>query len=66
VRHGGQADPETGGQYTVKLYRQQKGAKGTAQIVLQPANPEFAPIVVAPGEIDAVRVLAEVVEVLPG
>jgi SOS-response transcriptional repressor LexA len=65
VRHAGAADPDTGGQYTVKLYREEKGAGGVKQIVLQPANTEFAPLVLTPADLDEVRVVAEVIEVLP-
>jgi hypothetical protein len=57
VRHGGTADPETGGAFTVKRYR-----PTGEQIVLEPANAEFAPLVVNDG--DEVRVIAEVVKVL--
>ncbi|MDX2052703.1 MAG: type ISP restriction/modification enzyme [Polyangiaceae bacterium] len=64
VRYSGQSDPETGGQYTVKLYRERQGTKGRKQIALQPANTEFAPIVIAPGKVGEIRVIAEVVEVL--
>jgi predicted helicase len=64
VRHGGDADPETGGQYTVKLYREQKGPRGEKQVVLQPANPDFAPLVITSEAEGKVRVVAEVVEVL--
>jgi type III restriction enzyme len=64
VRYAGAADPETGGQYTVKLYREEKGPNGEKVVKLQPVNPEYEPIVVtAAGEGD-VRVIAEVVEVL--
>jgi phage repressor protein C with HTH and peptisase S24 domain len=62
VRHGGTADPDTGGQFTVKRYRMDKGADGKPRVVLEPANPEFKPLVVAPGE--EVSVIAEVLAVL--
>ena len=39
VRHGGTADPETGGALTVKRYRAADG-----RVVLEPVNAEFAPI----------------------
>ncbi len=58
VRHGGTADPETGGAFTVKRYRADGG-----RVVLEPVNAEFAPLVVNDG--DEVRVIAEVVKVLP-
>jgi predicted helicase/SOS-response transcriptional repressor LexA len=67
VRHGGAQDPETGGQYTVKLYREDdKGPKGAKRIVLQPANGEFEPLVITRRDAGEVRVIAEVVEVLGG
>lgn len=66
VRHGGNADPETGGQYTVKFYREEKPPKGKPRIVLKPQNPEFAELVIPQPEADQVRVIAEVVEVLRG
>ena len=50
VRHGGAANPETGGQYTVKRYREKKGPNGETQVVLEPANAAFAPIgITSPG-----------------
>jgi SOS-response transcriptional repressor LexA len=66
VRHAGAANPETGGQYTVKRYREEKGTNGEKRVVLQPTNPEFAPIVITPHSADEVRVVAEVVETLSG
>jgi len=63
VRHAGSADPETGGQFTVKRYRMEEGPDGR-RIVLQPANAAFEPLVIHPSEADEVRVLAEVVQVL--
>jgi hypothetical protein len=57
VRHGGTADPETGGAFTVKRYRAAGG-----RVVLEPVNAEFAPLVVDAG--DEVRVIAEIVKVL--
>jgi len=56
VRHAGPTDSETGGQYTVKLYREEQG-----RVVLQPRNAEYEPLVMEAGE---VRVIAEVVEVV--
>jgi phage repressor protein C with HTH and peptisase S24 domain len=64
VRHGGVTDPDTGGQYTVKLYREGKGPDGDKRIILQPVNAEFAPIVIAGPDIGNVRVFAELVEVI--
>lgn len=57
VRHGGTADPETGGAFTVKRYR----AAGD-RVVLEPVNTDFTPLEVNVG--DEVRVIAEVVKVL--
>jgi hypothetical protein len=57
VRHGGTADPETGGTFTVKRYRADGG-----RVLLEPVNAEFAPLVVNDG--DEVRVIAEVVKVI--
>ena len=56
VRHAGPTDSETGGQFTVKLYREERG-----RVVLQPRNEEYEPLVMEAGE---VRVIAEVVEVV--
>ncbi len=64
VRHGGAANPETGGQYTVKRYRERKGPNGETQVVLEPANAAFAPIVITSPDLDDVSVIAEVVEIL--
>lgn len=64
VRHGGTADPETGGQFTVKKYKMENGPDGSPRVLLEPANPEFSPIVVAAG--DEVSIVAELVEVLGG
>lgn len=66
VRHGGTADPETGGQYTVKHYREEKGPGGAKRIVLQPTNGAFEPIAIMPTEADEVQIVAEVVHVLQG
>ncbi len=64
VRHGGAVDPETGGQYTVKLYREEQRANGKKRVVLKPANADFAPIVIEAPDAGGVRVIAEVVEVV--
>jgi Peptidase S24-like len=64
VRHAGVENPETGGQYTVKRYRETKGPNGENQVVLEPANAAFSPIVITLSGVDDVRVIAEVVEVL--
>jgi phage repressor protein C with HTH and peptisase S24 domain len=64
VRHSGAADPDTGGQYTVKLYREERSASGDKRVVLQPVNHAFEPLVITPSDEDEVRVIAEVVETL--
>jgi len=64
VRYAGAADPETGGQYTVKLYSEERAAAGVRKVVLKPANPAFHPIVLTSEDEGSVRVIAEVVEVL--
>lgn len=66
VRHAGTTDPETGGHYTVKRYREEKGPGGRKRIVLQPENREFEPIVISPAEAEEVTVIGEVVTVLGG
>ena len=64
VRHAGLTDPETGGQFTVKRYRKETGPNGDRRIVLQPANTEFAPLVLTASDADEVQVIAEVIKVL--
>ena len=56
------ADPEHGGRYTVKVYRR----RGADDVALEPDSdaPGYEPIVLRAPE-DAVRVVAELVEVLP-
>lgn len=67
VRYAGAADPETGGQYTVKLYREEATPSGERRVVLRPANPTFAPLILTASDEGGVRVIAELVEVLgPG
>lgn len=61
-------DPETGHRYTVKRYESERARAGDSwqhtKITLKPTNPAYAPIVLEGVEEDAVRVIAEVVEVL--
>src|SRR5580704_1861204 len=64
VRHAGAANPESGGEYTVKRYREGKGMNGEKQVVLEPANNAFAPMVITSPGVDDVRVIGEVVEIL--
>jgi phage repressor protein C with HTH and peptisase S24 domain len=68
VQHNDIADPETGGQYTVKLYGRPpkvvgSGSESRGDVLLQPANPEYEPILIREGD-DTVRVIAEMLEVL--
>jgi hypothetical protein len=64
VRHAGATDPDTGGHFTIKHYREQKGPTGEKVIGLQPANPEFAALTITQDTAKDIRVIAEVVEVL--
>jgi type I restriction enzyme R subunit len=61
-------DPETGHRYTVKRYDSEKsesdGDWRHTKITLTPTNPAYAAIVLEGVEEDAVRVIAELVEVL--
>ncbi len=61
-------DAETGGRYTVKRYESEKTENADSwrhtKIILRPANPEFEPIVLTDVEEDAVRVVAELVDVV--
>jgi type III restriction enzyme len=69
IRHSGVTDPTTGGEYTVKRYRSEKAVRDDGgwehqRIVLEPLNPDFAPIVLEPEHEDEVRVVAEWVQVV--
>jgi SOS-response transcriptional repressor LexA len=69
VQHRDIEDPETGGSYTVKRYRSEKVADGEGgwkhvQIMLEPLNAEYAPIILMPKEEGEVQVVAEMVEVI--
>ena len=64
-------DPETGERYTVKRYESEKAPEGAAtdgwrhaRVTLEPRNPRFQPIVLAPEHEGQVHVVAELVEVL--
>jgi SOS-response transcriptional repressor LexA len=61
-------DPETGHRYTVTRYESEKARAGESwkhtRITLKPTNPAYAPIVLEDVEEDAVKVIAELVEVL--
>ena len=62
------ADPETGASYTVKRYASEKTGDGDSwrhhKIMLNPINPDFAPIILTGVEAGEMQVVAEVVEVL--
>jgi len=67
------ADPDHGGRYTVKVYRSRRevtedGSPEHAEVQLEPDTdaPGYEPIVLRGMPEDAIRVVAEVVEVLPG
>jgi len=68
VEHHDIDDPETGGRYTVKRYRSHKTTDPEGwrhvEVRLEPANPAFRPIVLRETDEGAVRVVAELVEVL--
>jgi SOS-response transcriptional repressor LexA len=68
VWHEGVTDSETGGSYTVKVYRSEKVETDEgmqhARIILEPLNPQYEPIVLTPEHEGQVRVLAEFVEVV--
>ena len=62
----GIADPETGGSYTVKVYRSSKvmdpdGSWKHERVVLLPLNPEYDPMVLEPDVSVDLRVIAEYV-----
>ena len=61
-------DPETGRRYTVKRYRSEKAPHDDSwkhtRITLNPANPDFDPIVLTTADEGEVQVIAELVEVL--
>ena len=67
------ADPEHGGSYTVKVYERQgepvdpEGVRRST-ILLKPdsRDPRFEPISLTVGDEESVRVIAELLEVLPG
>jgi len=65
VQLRGDADPETGGAYTVKRWRVTKTGRdgGAAEIELRPDNPTFPPKKMKPGDGD-IRVIAEFLEVV--
>jgi hypothetical protein len=61
----------TSGHYTLKVYSSEKeaapdGSWQHTRIVLRPLNPAFEPIVLTPKDEGDVRVIAELVGVVPG
>lgn len=64
VQYRGPADPETGGSYTVKVYRSSKVVSSDSEwrhgrIVLAPLNPEYEEIILDPEREDDLKVVAE-------
>ena len=61
-------DPDTGERFTVKRYRSEKSADEGGwrhvRIVLEPVNPEFAPVELKTEDEGSVAVVAELVEVI--
>ena len=71
VQYRGEADPDTGGSYTVKRYSSKKVASEDgewrhARIELSPTNPDYEPIVLSAENSEHVEVIAEMVTVLRG
>jgi len=69
VWHSGVTDPETGGQYTLKVYRSEKvadvdGGEYKTKIMLSPLNPAFSAIQLTSSDETSVRVIAELFRVL--
>ena len=69
AQYRGEADPDTGGAYTVKRYASIKESDGEGgwrhrQIELVPLNNDFSSIVFGPDEVQNVRVVAEFVRAL--
>jgi SOS-response transcriptional repressor LexA len=69
ARHSGIVDPETGGQFTVKVFHREQattpdGGVRLTRIVLKPINQDFQPIVITPAEETEVRVIGVVVAVV--
>ena len=61
-------DPDTGERFTVKRYRIEKSAGENGwrhvRIVLEPNNPEFAPIGLQTEDEGSVAVVSELVEII--
>ena len=59
LQHRNFYDADYAGSYSIKTYTSKK------EIVLQPKNPEFSPIVIHEDEADEFRVIGEFVGCLP-
>ena len=71
VAHHSISDPDTGGEFTVKVYSSEKragddGGWEHSRIVLTPINPAFEPIELSVEDEGDVRVVAQFVAVVPG
>ena len=71
VQYRGDADPDTGGSYTVKRYSSKKVASEDGdwrhtQIELSPVNLDYEPIVLSAEDSEHVEVIGEMVTVLRG
>lgn len=69
AQHHDIADPETGGSYTVKRYKSQKqyekaGTWRHAQIILEPLNNEYEPVVLTGFEEGGFQIIAEFICVI--
>lgn len=68
VQYRGEADPDTGGSYTVKRYRSEKSLSDDAwkheRIILEPENINYSPIALNPIAEGDVMVIAEFVQAL--
>ena len=62
------SDPETGQRYTIKRYSSEKISAGDSwrheKITLEPANPDFEPIILTGADEGEIKVVAELVQVL--
>jgi uncharacterized protein len=63
------SDPETGGSYTVKLYKSKKAVKQDGEwehssIQLLPLNRDYQPIVITPDDAESTKIVAEYISPL--
>lgn len=68
--HEGDADPHTGGCFTLKAWQSEKMQKsdeewGHTRIILKPINNDFPDIILEPRDEGTVRAVAEFVCVIP-